>query len=359
MPQMSQTKLTHSNNFEFIILNFFGWGGYCLSSYVGAFYWDKPIKYYWVLFIGSVLGLAISFILRPIYRRVWDSSLVTRLVTVVFAAYLCSLIWAVPYNLAYWELYKHGYRPDVWTGYFWGNSTIFYIFICWSCLYFGIKFYQGMQEASQRELKANTLAHEAQLKMLRYQLNPHFLFNTLNAISTLVLDNHSKRANEMVIRLSNFLRYSLDNDPMQKVTLEQEISTLNLYLGIEKVRFEERLHLDFETEAEAEKALIPSLILQPLVENSIKYAIGKSENGGTISLRAKVFANELLLEIKDNGPGADLDNGKLCSERGVGIRNTRERLRELYGDKHSFTISNVKPMGLQVSIRIPYEVTSK
>lgn len=347
--------LASQNTKRFIILNLIGWVGYCLSSYIGAFYWDKPQTYYWVLFIGSVLGFVISFLLRPLYRAVWEKALSTRIFAVIFGSFTASIIWILPYNLIYWELYKHGYRPDSWTGYFWGSTTVFYIFICWSCLYFGIKFYQGMQEATQRALKANALAHEAQLKMLRYQLNPHFLFNTLNAISTLVLDKESVRANEMVARLSNFLRYSLDNDPMQKVTLEQEVATLNLYLDIEKVRFEERLELDFKVEEEADKALIPSLILQPLVENSIKYAIAKSESGGKLSLRAQVFANELLLELRDDGPGFELVDGELPNGRGVGIRNTRDRLQELYGDKHSFTISNVTPNGLQVSIRLPFE----
>jgi len=352
---MHQPRILSNNSQQFYILNIAGWAGYCLSTYVAAFYWDKPINYYWVVSVGSILGLIISFLLRPIYRAVWNSSLATRIVSVVLASYLCSLIWVVPYNISYWELYKNGFRPDTWTGYFWGIFNIYYIFICWSCLYFGIKFYQGMQDANQRVLKANALAHEAQLKMLRYQLNPHFLFNTLNAISTLILEKNTQRANQMVSRLSDFLRYSLDNDPMQKVTLEQEISTLNLYLGIEKVRFEERLELDFEIAAEAEKALIPSLILQPLVENAIKFAIAKSENGGTITLKAKVFAKELLLELKDDGPGVELIDGQLPEGRGVGVKNTKERLSELYNSRHSFKLSNLEPNGLQVSIRLPFE----
>ncbi|MET1257097.1 sensor histidine kinase [Aliikangiella maris] len=351
-----QQQLLTKNKHQFYLLNLIGWAGYCLSGYVGAFYWDKPINYYWVLFVDSVLGLIISFLLRPVYRAVWNTSPFTRITTVIFAAYLCALLWVIPHNLFYWEFYKHGYRPEKWTGYFWGLLNIYYIFICWSCLYFGIKFYRGMQEASQRALKASSLAHEAQLKMLRYQLNPHFLFNTLNAISTLILEKHTERANEMVSRLSNFLRYSLDNDPMQKVTLEQEVTTLRFYLGIEKVRFEERLEVLFDIDAQAEKALIPSLILQPLVENSIKYAIAKSEQGGTISLRAKIFANELLLELTDNGPGVKLVNGELPKGRGVGVKNTRERLNEIYNSKHSFTISNITPQGLQINIRLPFEV---
>jgi two-component system LytT family sensor kinase len=344
-----------NKKYQFILLNIAGWAGYCLSSYVGAFYWDKPSAYYWLFFIGSVFGFIISFVLRPLYRLFWDKSLISRTSAVVLGSYICSLIWVIPYNIIYWDLFKNGHRPDAWTGYFWGATTIFYIYICWSCLYFGIKFYQAMQEASQRELKANALAHEAQLKMLRYQLNPHFLFNTLNAISTLVLDKETERANEMVTRLSDFLRYSLDNDPMEKVTLEQEILTLHLYLEIEKVRFDERLEVDFKVEQGAGKGLIPSLILQPIVENSIKYAIAKSETGGIISLHAQVFANELLLEIKDNGPGVELVDGIPPNGRGVGIRNTQERLIELYKNKHSFTISNATPSGLQVSIRLPFE----
>lgn len=128
------------------------------------------------------------------------------------------------------------------------------------------------------------MAHQAQLKMLRYQRNPHFLFNTLNAISTLILDNKKHIANNMVTHLSRFLRYSLDNDPMQKITLEQEVDALNLYLNIEKIRFDDRLTLEFLVEEEAAQALIPSMLLQPLVENSIKYAVARSESGGTIRL---------------------------------------------------------------------------
>lgn len=247
------------------------------------------------------------------------------------------------------------HKPDSFLDYFLTGLKILYIFFCWSFLYIGIKFYRAMQNSTKRELSAVALAHQAQLKMLRYQLNPHFLFNTLNAISTLILKKDNKTANEMVARLSNFLRYSLDNDPLQKVTLDQEITTLKLYLCIEKVRFEDRLLLEFQVDKEAAVALIPSLILQPLVENSIKYAVAKSETTGKISLNAKVFANELLIELKDDGPGVDLIDGNLPVGRGVGIANTKQRLEELYEEKHSFSILNVKPSGLQVNIRLPYE----
>ncbi len=191
--------------------------------------------------------------------------------------------------------------------------------------------------------------------MLRYQLNPHFLFNTLNAISTLVLERDTELANRMVTRLSKFLRFSLDNDPMQKITLDEELEAIGLYLGIEKVRFEERLRLEEDIEPEARQALIPSLLLQPLVENAVKYGIARSEEGGTLRIAARVFAGDLLLELSDDGPGVELVDGQLPGADGVGLRNTRERLRELYGARQSVRLSRTVPHGLTVSIRIPFE----
>ncbi len=353
---MSLNSLMQNRNIQFTTLNVAGWTGYCVTSMIGPYYYDKPWSYVVVLLFGAGLGLLLSFIFRPIYRRFWGGPVFKLTLIVILVSYLFSLIWTVPYNYVYYTVYKGGWTPDAWTDYLLGGSKIFYVFLCWGCLYYGIKFYQAMMEASEKALKATTLAHEAQLKMLRYQLNPHFLFNTLNAISTLILEKANDRANEMVARLSNFLRYSLDNDPMLKTSLATEVMTLKLYLCIEKVRFEERLQTEFEIDDDAAKAMIPSLILQPLVENSIKYAIARSEEPGLISLRAKVFAGDLLMELRDNGPGIELDNGELPCGRGVGIRNTQQRLNELYGSRHSFRVSNVEPHGLQISIRLPFEV---
>jgi LytS/YehU family sensor histidine kinase len=222
-------------------------------------------------------------------------------------------------------------------------------------LYFAIKYYQVFQEIRESALKSASMAHEAQLKMLRYQLNPHFLFNTLNAISTLILERQIDPANRMVTKLSSFLRYSLDNDPMQKITLSQELGALQLYLDIEKVRFEDRLNLELDIEDEARSALIPSLLLQPLVENAIKYGIARSDKGSTLLIAAKVFAGDLLLEVCDDGPGVELVDGQIPDATGVGLRNTRERLVELYGSKHSFRLKKTDPHGLTINIRIPFE----
>jgi LytS/YehU family sensor histidine kinase len=227
--------------------------------------------------------------------------------------------------------------------------------LCWSGLYFGIKYYLQLQEQMEQTLKATAAAHQAQLKMLRYQLNPHFLFNTLNAISTLILDGANETANKAVSRLSDFLRYTLDNDPMSRVTLGSELLAIDLYLEIEKVRFGDRLIIEKSIEAAAKDALVPSLILQPLIENAMKYAITPSEDGGTLRISARVQHKTLILQISDNGPGLGNGNNNQKSS-GVGLKNTRERLQQLYGDGQAFTLAPNEPTGLRITINIPYEV---
>ena len=202
-------------------------------------------------------------------------------------------------------------------------------------------------------LKAVALAQEAQLKMLRYQLNPHFLFNTLNAISTLILDNQNRKANQAVTRLSDFLRYTLDQDPMKKVTLRQELEALELYLGTERLRFAERLRLEYAVEEGALDALVPSLLLQPLLENSLKYAVSSREEGGVVRIEGRTREGWLELAVIDDGPG--LREGTPVSERrGVGLRNTRERLVVLYADNCRFSVANCHP-GLRVDMALPLE----
>jgi LytS/YehU family sensor histidine kinase len=228
-----------------------------------------------------------------------------------------------------------------------------YLMVCWMGLYFGFKYYESTQREREVALRASALAQEAQLKMLRYQLNPHFLFNTLNAISTLILDNRNATANSAVTGLSEFLRYTLDQDPMKKVTVAQEVDALNLYLDIEKMRFGPRLTLEFAIDEGALTVLMPSLLLQPLIENAIKYAVSPRERGGRIRIGGHVTGGMLQLEVSDDGPGM-IDPTRLANGRGVGIRNTRERLQVLYGERGIVSVNNTEP-GLRVALTFPAE----
>jgi LytS/YehU family sensor histidine kinase len=233
-----------------------------------------------------------------------------------------------------------------------------FLLLSWAGFYFGINYYLTLRNETERALLSARLADQAQLKMLRYQLNPHFLFNTLNAISTLVLEKEGKAANDMLTRLSAFLRYSLDSDPLQKTTLAEELRALQLYLDIEKTRFCDRLEIAFDIDPDTRFAMVPSLILQPAIENAIKYAIAQMEMGGRISIEAKKEGDMLRLRVCDNGPNAPanpdvvLENAK----NGVGLVNMRDRLAHLYGARQSFTLSRLDPTGLCVSLKLPFEM---
>lgn len=353
-------KILTLPNYQFWALNSFGWAGYGFFVALSAIFWDRHLGLqiaYTVMSVAS--GLLLSLWLRGFFKRIWAKEAIERGLYSLLAVICVTAIWSYVKMEVFFLLNKDMDNSRNLFEYLGWYTYSFFIFLSWAALYFSLKYYRMLQAEKEKTLKAQAMAHEAQLKMLRYQLNPHFLFNTLNAISTLILEKETATANGMVTELSKFLRYSLDNNPMQKVTLSQEVETLELYLGIEKLRFEERLNMHFSISDSARSALIPSLLMQPLIENAIKYAIAKSPTGGTITLDADVLHSQLSIQLTDDGPGianmAVALRERLEGEQGgVGLANTRERLHELYGDTHSFELHNIEPHGLRITIRIPY-----
>lgn len=201
--------------------------------------------------------------------------------------------------------------------------------------------------------RERALSYDAQLKMLHYQINPHFLFNTLNAISSLVLDRKTEQAEGMLMRLSGFLRYSLDRDPGAATPLAGELAAQQKYLEIEQTRFGDKLAVDFDVEPGLERALVPSLLLQPILENAIKYAISPREAGGRIDIRVRREGELLRIRIDDDGPGAQGQrNG---ARRGVGLANVRERLSLLHGARAGLVAQNRPQGGFGVEIWLPYQ----
>lgn len=358
---MTIKDITKNLTFQFWTLNLLVWYGYSFFSILPSLL----IPEYTGLQTGEIVisglsGILCSVSLRESAKISWNYSLPMRVSLLLFVTIIIAMLWVwLKMHSMFWfnpNVTKTLSSLYILSSYITWFKYSFFILFGWLTLYLGVKYYQLAQQQKDTLLKTQAIAYQAQLKMLRYQLNPHFLFNTLNAISTLILDDKKIIANKMVVRLSGFLRYSLDNDPMQKISLAQETEALKLYLDIEKTRFDERLKLEFIIEDKANQALIPSMLLQPLVENSIKYAIALSETGGTIRLEAKVYANELLLILSDNGPGIVFEGTQLPKFSGVGINNTTERLQEIYGDSQSCQFSTAEPHGLKVTIRMPYEV---
>ena len=335
-------QLRSSRSTLFWALHSLGWFAYGLTQYFGAWLYDKSPGILPVISIATASGFVLSAPMRYIYRGLWGRRPVTIVLGMIVTSYTLALVWRVLINYSYIRLVDPAWKIKALYEFFGGALGAMYLLLCWTGLYFGIKYYESMQRQREAVLKASALAQEAQLKMLRYQLNPHFLFNTLNAISTLVLDNDNRTANDAVLRLSEFLRYTLDQDPMKQVTLRQEIDALNLYLNTERLRFGARLRLEFAIEERALDALVPSLILQPLIENAVKYAISPREGGGAVRIEGRVRGRMLELVVADDGPGF-VPGAAALSGRGVGLRNTRERLAVLYGDEHRFVTSTDSP----------------
>jgi hypothetical protein len=343
--------LRKNRNLLFWSLHAMGWSAYGIAQYLGAVLYGKPVAYMKVIVIAAVSGFVLSAPLRYFCRWLGYRNTAVTIGGGLAIAYVNGLAWRAIINGSYERFVEPEWPMVHWYEYFSGAISATYLFVCWMGVYFGFRYYESMQSQREAVLRASALAQEAQLKMLRYQLNPHFLFNTLNAISTLILDNRNPVANGAVTGLADFLRYTLDQDPMKKVTVAREIDALNLYLDIEKMRFGSRLELNYEIEDGALDMLVPSLLLQPLIENAVKYAVSPRESGGRIDVTARVEGTELRLAVIDDGPGM-VDPSRLANGRGVGIRNTRERLQVLYGDKGKVTVTNNEP-GLRVGLTLP------
>src|SRR5881227_2033161 len=207
-------------------------------------------------------------------------------------------------------------------------------------------YYQNFRASELAQSSLKSQLAQAQLRALKMQLHPHFLFNTLHSISSLVLEDPPK-ANSMIARLGDFLRLTLENSDQQLVTLKEETEFLRCYLEIEQVRFGDRLTVEFELEPQTLSAQVPHLILQPVVENAIQHAIAPRATPGAIQVAAKQTNGLLRLEVTDNGPGLTISSNALESQ-GLGLKNVRARLEQLYGSQHCFEVSNRPEGGVTV-----------
>ncbi|EWH10576.1 sensor histidine kinase [Catenovulum agarivorans DS-2] len=368
--QLIQHKLGNAPTILFRYCQIGFWAFSCFISYTTLTLWygQYDIAHFSHIIVQALFGLALSLFMQKAFLWSWNKSNWFRLAYSFLLVVLVSLLWTIARMLAFIHMTD---EQDIWWNFGGWYFTGIFIFSCWSAMFYGVIYYQLLQVEHQtlldteaksniehlKRIEAQNIAREAQLKMLRYQLNPHFLSNSLNAINSLIEVQENNKAQQMVVNLSRFLRYSLDNDPDIKVTLAQEIKTLELYLQIEKVRFGDRLEFEFDIDEQANSALIPSLILQPIVENSMKHAIAKNEDGGTIRLTAEVINKQLCLQLSDTGSGLEevVDQSAFDQPRGVGLRNIRARLTTLYPEGYTFELKQLDTGGLLAHICVPYQ----
>lgn len=360
LEQLRNQGFFADKNRAFWILQGGGWSAYLLLRALGGLANRMGLTFILPTIIVTATGFSLTLLMAAAYRRIirMKPAYVWTLSLLILGG--ASALFSVIEVWAHATFYEPGWRPQGIE--FLGAILLdFSVLGAWTGLYYGINYYLLLSAQSERMLKVAAQANSAQLEMLRYQLNPHFLFNTLNSISTLVLLKDTVRANAMLSRLSSFLRYSLVGEREGLATVAQEIEALKLYLDIERTRFEDRLRTRFDVSPEALEGRIPSLLLQPIVENAIKYAVTPLEEGAEIHIDARVMGERLIVTLTDTGPG--LGDAPLHDElpvttsgTGVGLANIRDRLQQAYGSDQRFEIAENVPHGLIVLVDIPYQI---
>jgi sensor histidine kinase YesM len=327
------------------------WWHYLVSWLVGVYLWAllTPLP----VWLGKRL---------PIRRTKWVQRTAIHLVLAIGIS-LGQL--GVEASILYWLRVF----PTIMTGF---ASTFFFLLIIGFHqgvinyfiiigIQYGISYYWQYQERSQQALRLELNASElqrqlvhAQLGALKMQLQPHFLYNTLNAIMVLVRQQKGDQAEEMLARLSDLLRCVLEDVEAQEVPLRRELEYLQLYLSIEQVRFPDRLRAEISAATAILDAAVPQMGLQPIVENAIRHGIGQSSSAGRIQIQAERVTNRLVIKVTDDGPG--LADETLSQSGGIGLRNTRERLRQLYGEGATLSVENGERGGAVVTMALPYHL---
>jgi two-component system, LytTR family, sensor kinase len=327
------------------------WWHYLISWLVGV--------YLWALLMPGILWLGRHF---PIERRNWVRRValhlllggVVTLVQLILESAILSHLGVFPglmntFVTTFAFLLVIGFHTGVMT--YWEVLGVQY----------GIGYYQNYQERKQEALRLELRASElqsqlvqAQLGVLKMQLQPHFLFNTLNAIMVLVRQQKSKEAEQMLAHLSDLLRCVLEDVEAQEVPLRRELEYLQLYLSIEQVRFQDRLRVEISADPAILDAALPQMVLQPVVENAIRHGVGKSAAAGRIKISAVRSKDTLELRVQDDGPGFSSEGPVGKHSTGIGLTNTRARLKQLYGEEARLTTGNSEPRGAVVTITIPY-----
>lgn len=291
------------------------------------------------LALTYITGFLITIALRKVYKTIGYNN---RSISFISGTILLGTI--ITANIWFWfdlstsilvlgelkilnDLTLNGYLSRIWTKSF--------VIILWSALYFGIKLWNDWLDEKTRAEKSDALAHKAQLQMLRYQLNPHFLFNSLNSIRALIEEDKIK-AKSMITELSEFLRYSLINKNLSDVPLRNELEAMKHYFSIEKTRFEEKLEVTFEIDLDTENIVVPSFLIHPLIENAIKYGMQTTTLPLKILIKAGIEKNSLCLEVCNSGKWLESQNKN--NSTGTGLNNVRQRLMNAYPDNHRFEI---------------------
>lgn len=340
-------------------LQLVGWSGFYVAmafSRIGRF----PLSYMLtakvvLTLLGVMASLALRAVLRPMLVR--QVALPKVVAVSVAASYVLAGVWTATFNLIDMPLARAmiggNWQIRSISGLLGGTVYHAFSLVAWGFLYLGIKHHRAWQDERERALRAEASAADARLRALQYQLNPHFFFNTLNAISTLIVERRNDDAAAMIARLGEFLRATLKREVMTFVSLGDEIGFVQRYLDIEQVRFEDRLTVRLDVAEDAYTGSVPLLILQPLVENAIRHGIALLARGGALDIAAHVEqrgeSRWLDITIENDTPVGTART----ADAGIGLTNVRERLEMLCGDRYRLTAETIGDR-FRVQLSIPY-----
>ncbi len=344
---------------QFWVLQYAGWLGYAFFVFLAIvrpqfddvnFDLSRQLIN---LFGETFIGFILSYFQWQLIKKIVHLPLKTTLFfSFISAALLGVFLNVIKLSLFKIIIYQQNWNSS-WNMLEFGGWLLFSLttMFVWTAIFFIMLYNIKLQKEHEMLLRAQTAAKDAQLQMLRYQLNPHFMFNTMNAISTLIFKNENDKANEMLDKLCEFFRYSLDEKNKGNTTLQKELELLELYLSIEKVRFGDRLEIDLAISTEVLKCKVPSMLLQPLVENAIKYAIELRKEGGVIRIKAKKDKDRLVIKVIDDGQ----ENIEHTKEGfGIGISNTNARLNAMFNGDFEVMLSTNLNGGTTMCISIPF-----
>jgi LytS/YehU family sensor histidine kinase len=297
-----------------------------------------------------VLGCGLCYCIHLVIARMAGKSFRQRAIAVAIMTPIAAEIFTWLNTFGFWLVAPERTATAAPTAtMFFAVVYCIWFFMTWSAFYLALTYSEEAREQERRAAAIQAHAHTAQLRALRFQVNPHFLFNTLNSIASLIVDNQSSQAEQMVTRLAAFFRSNLAADPLEDVRLSDEIAAQQLYLEIEQVRFPD-LSVSIEVPDDLRGALVPSLILQPVIENAVKHGVANNPDPAEIKLKASSEADWLILEVADDCLGA---SGRSSCGTGIGLANVHERLVRRFGDCCTFEAGPTKPRGYRVLVKLP------
>jgi len=317
--------------------------------------------------IVTVFGIGMTFLLYLLLRRFEDQPLSTRIMTGFAAAIPCAIAIAAANHYVFnvynpeslfdekhiEEMRKYMEQDNFALKVIFEDAVSrFFFLISWASLYLALSYAAEVRTVERKAARFAQAAQDAELRSLRYQVNPHFLFNTLNSLSTLVMRSQPAEAEKMILNLSKFYRTSLSGDPLEDVLLEDEVHLQRLYLDIEAVRFPNRLKTVIDLPDVISGVLVPGLILQPLVENAIKHGVAHSKKPVTITISARAEYDQLILRVEDDGDSKP-DRKSKDQSNGIGLANVRDRLETRFGSEANLEIINPETGGFAVELTMP------